>query len=216
MNENNLERFSELMLNLAENFSASLTDRGIAVRFDALKRYGMHQVERACERLLYHHKYTKMPTVADFVEAIEGSEELNAHAEALGVIKAIKQYGAGKSVRFKDGTTSAVVQHMYGGWPELCRLMRESEEKWFVRDFIKTYTAFRSRGVTFDSHHPGLIEGENVMKGFIEEIPEPVSIVGIYEEADQFNRDAARISGADQQITDETEWLKQVKKEIQE
>ena len=87
-------------------------------------------------------KYTKMPTVADFVEAIEGDQasidEDRAELQAMKVISEIKRVGYMGKPKFDDPITARIC-NIYR-WSYLCQ-MPESETSFFVRDFKAAYLA---------------------------------------------------------------------------
>ena len=172
------KKFFEIMCGLAENFSATVTDAGLEIRFKALKKYAIEEIEAAALEILYTRQYTTVPTVADFVHAIEGNPDDIAMIEAVNVLKAVKELGAGKSVKFNDPITGAVVHKSFGGWLKLCSELKEDEEQWFVKDFMKAYQTFRRNGITHTGHLAGAIEAENRIAGYLDNIPSPVPIGG--------------------------------------
>jgi hypothetical protein len=68
MTERNFDHFSAIMLGIAENYGQSLSPPGIALRFKALERHDINEIERAAMSLIACRKYTTMPPVADFLE----------------------------------------------------------------------------------------------------------------------------------------------------
>ena len=175
MQENDFDRFSSVMLGVAENYGQSLSSEGISLRFKALESFPVGEVERAAMSIIVCRKYTSMPTVADFLEHIGGgSAEDKAEVEAGKVLSAIGRHGAYSSVVFDDPVTQAVIMHAYGGWVNLCRDCGvEESEKWFRKEFAKAWAAYRRQGVKYVGHLPGIIEITNASNGHFDHIPAP-------------------------------------------
>jgi len=169
-------RFAALMEGLAENFSASLSRPGIDIRWRALKQYSIEQVEAAAHLILRTRRFTTMPTVADFVEAIEGGHEERAQLEAVNAWRAIQRIGGYSSVRFQDPVTAAVIDRRFGGWARLCEEQLETDRKWFLRDFAEAYIRFAESGIKQIGHLAGRHEIENSARGHLAAIAAPVEI----------------------------------------
>ena len=169
MNNSDSARFLAIMQGLAENFGTQLSDAGLDMRFQALKQYSIEEVNQAALAILAGRKYTSMPTVADFIDNLSGgSAEDVAELEAAKVWQAIKRYGGWQSVVFDDPVTQSVIALSYGGWPKLCSEMMEDQQKWFTKDFAKSYGAFARRGVKTYGQLPGRGTGEPVLIGCAE------------------------------------------------
>lgn len=140
--------FETIMQGMAENFNATLTVNGINMRFEALRSFSIQQIKAASLQILASRKYASMPTVADFLECFSGgrAEDL-AEIEAAKVWKAITQIGGYSAVCFDDPTTQAVIEYGFGGWGKLCGEMMVDQQKWFIKDFVKTYSAFTRQGI---------------------------------------------------------------------
>lgn len=136
MNGSDFENFTAIIRGLADNFSADFTADGIDFRFECLKKYSIEQIRCAAMSLVRTRKYTKMPTIADFIEAIEGTPEDKGEEQAMKVIAAISQIGRYNSPKFEDPKTAALVAQI--GWVNLCD-MHTDKHKFFVKDFIASY-----------------------------------------------------------------------------
>jgi len=177
MQEQDKHRFSEVMTGLAENFGDSLSRPGLKMRFETLKEYSIEQIEQAAFDIMRHRKYTKMPTVAEFLEFLGGgSSEDQAQVQATNVLSAIKQHGPYNSVVFDDATTQAVLEQGFGGWQKLCEELTGDNEKWFIKDFSRMYTAFKKQGVKQYGRMLGITEHQNLVDGEKKHIPEPIYI----------------------------------------
>ena len=175
MREHDFERFSAVMLGVAENYGQSLSPEGISIRFTALAGHDISEVERAAYALIVCRKYTTMPTIADFLEHMGGGAvEDKAEVEVGKVLSAISAHSGYASVVFDDPVTQAVIVQAYGGWVKLCAECGAQEsEKWFRKDFAKTWAAYSRQGVKQSGCLPGIIEIANRSNGHNDHIPPP-------------------------------------------
>lgn len=178
MNKNDARRFSELMMGLAEDAGATVTQPGIKMKFKALAEFSIEDIEAAAYNVLKHRQYNrnKMPTVADFIEAIKGRAEDKASLKGVEVLQAIKRIGHNDSVDFGDPVTHAVIAGRFGGWVKLCRDLMEDKEGWFLKDFEAVYAAYSRAGQGHGGHLAGLIEEDNLAAGYTRGIPRPILI----------------------------------------
>ena len=182
MDDNDLERFASLMLGIADNFSSQITENGMRFRFEMLKQFSYEEIDRAAKYLILTRKFTKLPTIADFVSAINGDPAETAEVEAAKVVGAIRLHGAYATVVFDNATTQAVIQHGFGGWTKLCSELTEAETKWFYKDFARIYQAYSNQQVEFYGKLVGIIEAQNSANGYDEHIPNPI-MIGNYDKA---------------------------------
>lgn len=175
MQEHDFERFSAVMLGVAENYGQSLSSEGISIRFKALESYSINEIERAAISIIVCRKYTSMPTIADFLEHMSGgSVEDKAEVEAGKVLSAIGKHGGYASVVFDNPVTQAVIVQAYGGWVKLCQNCGvEESEKWFRKDFAKIWAAYSRQGVWQSGHLPGIFEITNCSSGHYDHVPPP-------------------------------------------
>lgn len=156
-------RFLKLMLGLSENFSANLTDNGLSLRYEALKQYQIESLENAAIELLRTRKYTTMPTVADFVELLEGSKADKAEYQFSLVVRAIKQTGRNKNPKFKDPVTQYLVDERFG-WAAICN-KPEKDIEFFGKDFKAAYNSHKTIQNTEIGHDERrLIDNETTKK----------------------------------------------------
>ena len=160
MESRDRQQFARIMYGLADNFGAELSEPGLQMRFEALRGYTLGQVREAAQRIALERKYTKMPTIAEFVEYLHGGHvEDRAQAEAGKVMEAVRMHGAYVTVVFDDPVTMAAIERLFGGWPELCRQLRDSDWRWFVRAFSTMYASFSRQEVRRYGKLPGILEG---------------------------------------------------------
>ena len=179
MKLNEFDRFDALIQGVAECYGQSLSAQGIILRFKLVEQFDYAEVEKAALSIMATRKYTSMPTPADFLEHISGgSAEDKAEVEAGKVLDAIGRHGVYASVVFDDAVTQAVIVQAYGGWPKLCADCGvEESEKWFRKDFAKSWAAYSRQGVKQTGHLPGIFEITNSSNGHYEYI-EPPKLVG--------------------------------------
>lgn len=148
--------FEAIMQGLAENFSATLSTNGIAMRFEALRKFSIEQVRDAALAMVATQKFKAMPTIADFVEYFQGgSADDIAQYQASIVWDAVKKYGGNRTVCFDDPITQAVIVRAFGGWQKMCSELQVDQQKWFIKDFVKAYGAFARQGIKEFGALPG-------------------------------------------------------------
>ena len=176
MTKNDFRSFAALMAAVAENFGKTLSAEGIALRFAALNEFQFADVQHAASDLIRTRRYSSMPTVAEFVEAIEHrvSPEDAAEVQASLVIDAVRQHGGNQSVVFSDPVTAAVVQNM--GWIDLCESLTVAELGWWRKDFVKCYVAFAHARRSFSGPIVGRIELHKSAMGRDADVPSPVMV----------------------------------------
>jgi hypothetical protein len=138
-NENERGKFSNIMIGMAENFSAQISQQGIMLRFMALKDYSIQQIECAAIKILINRKAMGMPTIAEFVSAINGEQKSsdNAQNQVNEIMRQIREIGwYGISV-FDDPITKSLLSSRWT-FRYLCD-MTETESKWWSKDFIEAY-----------------------------------------------------------------------------
>lgn len=135
-------RFQALMRGLAENFSAEITEDGMLLRYRALSKYTIGQLEDASVRLLRRRVYTTMPTVAEFVLAIEGSSSMKADKQIQSIRNAISGCGRNGSPDFHDPITHYLV-HSKFGWTRTCN--KSEQEMYFLeKEFVTSYQQYEA------------------------------------------------------------------------
>jgi len=159
------KRFVQIMLGVADNARDTITPEGMAFRFSALKQFSIEQIEAAALKIVYARKYTKMPPVAEFVEAINGNVsdhiEDAAEVQVSLVLKLMKEHPYFIDVQAIDVMTDKMViktikntppvfedpitqNLMTNRWP--FNSWRENilvdEIKWWTKEFKEAYKSF--------------------------------------------------------------------------
>ena len=140
MEDRDKTRFSEIMIGLADNFSAQVTKPGLAMRFDALRRYGIEQVANAAAKLILSRERMGMPNVAEMIKEIEGPvSSLQDHAseQVSVVMKQIRELGSYRAPCFDDPVTKSLMSSRWS-WHSVCS-MTETELKWWSMEFVDAY-----------------------------------------------------------------------------
>lgn len=144
MNKNDEERFIQIMLGMADNFRDSITKEGMVMRFDMLKDFTIQQIEGAAKQIMYSRKYTKMPTIADFIEALNiniSKPEDKALVFANEIITHSRTQG---SNIFPPGLDNIAKHLMTRRWPyaEWSATILTSELTWWVKEFREAYKIY--------------------------------------------------------------------------
>lgn len=171
--DRDFERFCNALGTLAEIHDKNLSKFAIAAYFETLRGYSIEKVESAISRAIGTEEW--FPKPIKLIEIITGGGAQNiedrAELEAHKVVEAVRRIGGYKSVKFEDPVTMAVVAQGFNGWSNLCNDLTENQVKWFVRDFVKIYAAYKRQGIEHAGHLPGKTEIENTANGFDYDTP---------------------------------------------
>jgi len=180
MENNEKSEFLNAFMTLCEMWEKEPSKNLMDVWWTIFRKYSLTDFQKGIVAALATLKnYGRLPMPSDVIELIETDGvdiETAAEIQASEVITAIKGIGVYQTVIFDDTTTMAVIQQGFGGWVRICTDLQQDEEKWFKKDFVKMYRAFKRGGRKYPGKLIGLFEAENEAKGFIEHIPEPVFI----------------------------------------
>jgi hypothetical protein len=146
MDDLDKKRFLEIMTGLAENFSAKVSAQGLRLSFAVLKCYAVEQVEAAAIRIMAKRISLGMPTVAEFIEEIEGSGNDKAQFQVNEIVKQIRMVGSYGTPVFDDMITRDLMDSRWS-FRSLCA-MTETELKWWARDFAEAYQSMNRTGKT--------------------------------------------------------------------
>lgn len=156
-------RITAAVATLCEAFNRKPTPATFAAYEIGLKGLSEEQVELATAQALSKCKF--MPVPAELRElAGTGGDSYESMADrAFHVLdKAVTSLGADRSVNFHDGAINAAVR-LLGGWQKCCDQPREEFEKWYRKDFIRTYIGVCRNGASEElrRYHGGRIEQHN-------------------------------------------------------
>jgi len=140
MDDNDKIKFGEIMIGLAENFSSTIGDTGLKMRYEALKGFTIEQLKEAAMIILRTRKYTSMPTVAEFFEALEGDANDIAEIQASLVTSAISRYGSYNPPVFDDPITQDIMSKKIN-WRDLCA-STSKEVNFKMKEFRQLYKSY--------------------------------------------------------------------------
>jgi hypothetical protein len=143
MTPSDKSRFSQIMLGMADNFRDQITKDGMRMRFEMLSCFTIEEVEEAAKKIMATRRYTKMPPIAEFLEALRGpAAPVEDHAlnQANKIIENLRLNGAR---RFPDGLDDTARHLMQTRWPyhRWGTEVIESELKWWIKEFCDSYRA---------------------------------------------------------------------------
>lgn len=178
MNAADQERFTQGLLILAEVYNRKLSSLLLHTYWDCLKKYSFSVFEATLWNFLKNPDYAKkgFPSPAEWIKAIEGDAESKSLAAWTEIIKTIRHVGHYDSVIFSDPLIHLVIKDM-GGWIFLCQ-QSERELVFLQKEFERRYQHYYSikKSTIPPAYLTGQIERQNVIDGFTEDIPEPISV----------------------------------------
>ncbi len=142
MNKQDANRFQTIMQGMADNFRDTITTEGMRLRWELLKGYTIGQIEKACLQIMCTRKYTKMPPVAEFIEAIEGqapSLEARAEQQWSEIVTQIQTVGFYGTPSYSDQLTADLMQRRFQ-FRNLCQATKK-DLSFIRREFIAAYCA---------------------------------------------------------------------------
>ena len=167
MTTDDKKKFAQIMYGLADNFRDNISKEGLKFRFDALKKYSIEDIEHASLELVKTRQFTKFPTIAEFVNILDGNmneiQEFKAEEQAIKVLYAVKKYGSYQCPKFLDQITAQVISKRFG-WGYLCG-MDESKKSFFIKEFKSAYLDIAKYGDVSNQ-----IECNTKINGLIENI----------------------------------------------
>lgn len=150
MTEQDKPQFATALFGLAELLNGKLTDAGLEMYFQALKRFPLAQVEAAANQLVLTMKF--FPKPVEFIEAIEGAPDDRAAKAWDLFVAAVRLGGSWKSVYAEDGALLLTVQVVYGSWLKACEMLPAVADPMFTahrKQFIASYSTAPAKGVHY-------------------------------------------------------------------
>lgn len=166
MQPNDLPRFVELISALAAVMSREVDEALLAGYEIGLDGMTIDAVEVAVMRALRESKFMPSPTeLRALAGDVPAADKAVLAFNALD--RAVSDVGVYRSPDFDDPLINAVVR-ILGGWEYVCNLSLEEFNKWFRKDFLKTYEAVCRSGVDGDMTAPlvGIHERNNALLGY--------------------------------------------------
>ena len=159
-NHNSDPRFIEVMIALGEASGQESTELKEKIYAQAFEDFPIDVIEAAAWSMIKTRTLSSFPKIGELRESSK-------------VWKSIATVGGYSSVCFDDAVTQAVIEHAFGGWGRLCAETLLDQQKWFMRDFVKFYSAFSRQGLRVN----GALSGRGGLKG------DQVKLVGNPEKA---------------------------------
>lgn len=169
-------RFVELISGMTRTFGREADEATFTGYEMGLGDLTIEAIEEAVMTAMRSHDH--LPTVRA-LRRLTG--ELSAADRAIiawgAFEKAVVEQGGYTSVKFDDPVIHATVRN-HGGWPRCCQLPASEFDKWLRQDFVKTYTALCSTGISAEAGQPliGEHDSSNAMNGYHKHVKRPLAI----------------------------------------
>jgi hypothetical protein len=141
-------RFAKAFAVLAENYAKEVSASLPEIYFTNLSQYSIEQVEVAAHYLM--RKSTYWPTIAHFVEAIEGSPEDKAAGAWSLLVEALRKFGAYASLEIvDDGAWVYALEQTFGSWIHAGDTLPDSNSPMYAslrKQFMGAYRAYERSG----------------------------------------------------------------------
>jgi hypothetical protein len=157
-------KFTEILLVLAENFNATISDTKQSILYNTIMKYmTLEQFKAVAEKILVTRVYNSFPTIAEFINTknelcgmSDEMIEIKAMDGANRFIDAMETYGKTMTVVFDDPVIHLAIKAL-GGWISLCSTSLVENNGYLKNNFIKTYKtlyeAQRETNVTNQNIH---------------------------------------------------------------
>jgi len=173
-------KFLDMLMGTYETLSTKKEEPSeflINIYWKAMEKFSFNDVEKAFNTAINTLKF--FPKPVELIELITGGKdnlEDRAQIEAMKVLQAIRRIGGGDSVKFEDPVTTAVIKTGFNGWVQLTADLLVENEKWFAKDFCKIYATYARQGIKSSAHLPGIVEMDNIARGYGNHIPEAITV----------------------------------------
>lgn len=146
------------------NPGKTISDVLVGAYFKTLSDYDIGKVEKAFHAVLISSRF--FPKPVELIEAMSGGKiEDVAMVQSSLVLETVRQIGGYETVKFDNTVTNAVIKQAFGGWIQLCEGLLLDQEKWFIKDFVKAYSAYSRQNVSDNTALPGRTEIQNTEFG---------------------------------------------------
>jgi len=146
MNKQERQALAEILFGLAGNFGDTVDNNTVKIWARGFESEGisLDQIRYAALKILKTRTISKMPTFAEFLEAINGSNKDNAQAQADIVLETLQQRGSRINPKFLDPVTAHLMSTRWK-WERWAPNVTEDEVKWWRKEFIEAYQAYAGR-----------------------------------------------------------------------
>ena len=116
MTDDDRAAFAGVLHELGELFSAEISTAKAEAYFRVLERYDIRQIRRAAS-ILGEGKFFPFPLPADFIDAIQGSADVQAENAWGLLINALAKYSGDTSLSVEDdGAFVQALERTFGSW----------------------------------------------------------------------------------------------------
>lgn len=172
MDKIDFQKFKEIMALLAEIFDKKVSQGLIMTYWQILKSVPLEEFERRAKCIITTKTIKVFPLPAEFLPTDD-----QAILACRQVMTAMEVVGAYDGPKFRDQVVPHLIEHL-GGWVAVCDAVREmnaEKRKWWEREFVKLYQAYKSRDLS--KVPPPQLEGihdrKNTNAGYLERAREP-------------------------------------------
>jgi hypothetical protein len=165
--ESERQRITACVAALCEAFNRKPTPATFVAYDLGLEGIPVEAVESAC-CAAFRNPGAYMPTPGELRELCGETKSADRAILAFAALeRAVSEVGYYKSPDFDDPLINATVR-MLGGWERVCEMGAEEFDKWYRKEFEKTYTALMRTGVDGEATAPlvGCFEKTNRVLGY--------------------------------------------------
>ena len=136
------KEYLNVIIRTAIVFDKGLNKELLNIYYDILKEYPLKSVKTACRKAIEICKFfPKISEIINFIKEEQPQIKDLAEIQATEVLKQMQECGYCNTPKFTDPVTIELMKHRFN-FVSLCKTMKESEIKWFVKEFIQAYQAF--------------------------------------------------------------------------
>lgn len=122
-------------------YQIELSNSVISLYHDALEQYQIDDIKRACGEHIRESKwFPKISELCDRLKQHVPKIESNADQQAAIVLNEIRHCGYHHTPTWEDPITAHLFSRRFN-FQSLCDTLKESENKWFVKEFKEAYLA---------------------------------------------------------------------------
>ena len=138
------KEFAGLMKAMAINAGVELEKGTLMLYYETFKNIAtIDEFREACKRVLMTWKYSRLPPIAVILENIGDKPQQIEHkavVEANRILAHLKEWGSRKWPVLDDPVTKYLMTRRWY-YPSWSQNLLESEEKWWVKEFVEAYQA---------------------------------------------------------------------------
>jgi len=176
MEKKDLERFRKLIQILAEDKGAKVSEGRMELLWGELKQHPIEKIEAAVKELARSRKYAGFPSLADFIELLEGDTNARIVEASKKAFDTLWREGESIGYNAWEDPIIPIVIHKLGGWinqtqevDRICRLKdSQIQEGIWRKNFEIIYRAeARKPGPKVIPKMIGATKLENEAEGYL-------------------------------------------------